>query len=198
MTALMFYIFQSFSIIGLAGLFLSFWIISNNLIILIKRLKNYSTGMIVSHLGVGILIIGITASSVWQEENVSLMKIENEAKIKKYNIVFKKIEEVKEANYVAIRGNFVVYDNEKLVTKLKPENRYYPVTKNFTSEASIHTNIFRDLYIVMGEGNLKDGWIVRIYYNPLVIWIWIGALIIFLGGLISLNNNIKKIKLLHQ
>ena len=82
-----------------------------------------------------------------------------------------------------------------IVAKLKPENRFYPITNNFTTEASIHTNLIRDLYIVLGEGNLKDGWIVRIYYNPLVIWIWIGALIIFLGGIISTINNLRKIKI---
>ena len=48
--------------------------------------------------------------------------------------------------------------------------------------------------MVLGEGNLNDGWIIRIYYNPLVIWIWIGALTIFLGGLISMNNNLKKLQ----
>jgi len=51
------------------------------------------------------------------------------------------------------------------------------------------------LYIVLGEGNLKDGWIVRIYLNPLVVWIWIGTLVIFIGGIVSMTNNIKKIQL---
>ena len=83
---------------------------------------------------------------------------------------------------------------KNIITKLEPENRYYPITNNFTTEASIHTNLFRDLYIVLGDGNLDNGWTVRIYYNPLVIWIWIGAAIIFLGGIISLQNNIKKLK----
>ena len=94
-----------------------------------------------------------------------------------------------------MQGNFLVYDKKKnIITKLKPENRFYPVTNNFTTEASIHTNLFRDLYIVLGEGNLNDGWVVRIYYNPLVVWIWIGALTIFLGGIVSMTNDLKKIK----
>jgi len=46
----------------------------------------------------------------------------------------------------------------------------------------------------LGEGSFDKGWAVRIYYNPLVIWIWIGALTIFLGGALSVNNNLKKIK----
>ena len=151
--------------------------------------------MIIAHLGVGLLILGITGSSVWQEEKITRMKLEDVTKIEKYNIFLKKIDEIKESNYVALQGNFLVYDEKKnIIAKLKPENRFYPVTNNFTTEASIHTNLFRDLYIVLGEGNLNDGWVVRIYYNPLVVWIWIGALTIFLGGIVSMTNDLKKIK----
>ena len=152
--------------------------------------------MIVAHLGIGLLILGITGSSVWQKEKISIMKIDSESKIEKYNVVFEQINEIRGANYVALQGNFLIYDEEKnIIAKLKPENRFYPVTNNFTTEVSIHTNLFRDLYIVLGEGNSNDGWVVRIYYNPLVIWIRIGALVIFLGGIASINTNLKKIKI---
>jgi len=196
LTIFIFSIYQSYSIIGIAGIILSFWIISNNIIILMKY-KNYSIGMIVAHLGVGLLVLGITGSSIWQKEKIITMQIDSETEIEKYTIVFQKIDEIRGTNYVALQGNFLIYDKEKnIIVKLKPENRFYPVTKNFTTEASIHTNLVRDLYIVLGEGNLKDGWVVRIYYNPLVIWIWIGALVIFLGGIVSININLKKIKFL--
>ena len=195
MTLFIFSIYQSYSAVGIAGVILSFWIISNNLVILFKKNTNLSSGMIVAHLGIGLLILGITGSSIWQEEKIIRMKIDSEAKIKKYNIIFKKIDEIVGPNYVALQGNFWVYDKKKnIIAKLKPENRFYPITNNFTTEASIHTNLFRDLYIVLGEGNLNDGWVVRIYYNPLVIWIWIGALVIFLGGIISITSNLKKLK----
>ena len=122
------------------------------------------------------------------------MKVNSEVKIKNYNIIFDNIEEIKGINYIAIRGNFLVHnDKKKIITKLNPENRFYPITNIFTTEASIHTNLSRDLYIVLGEGNINDGWVVRIYYNPLVIWIWIGSLLIFFGGIISLNINLKKL-----
>jgi len=199
MTILIFSIYRSYTLIGIVGIILSFWIISNNLIILIRKNKKYSIGMIIAHLGVGFLILGITGSSVWQEERITRMKFSEETKIKEHKIVFEKIDEIKGANYIALQGNFLVYDeNGNIFTKLKPENRFYPVTSNFTTEASIHTNLFRDLYIVLGEGNLNEGWVVRIYYNPLVVWIWIGALVIFLGGLVSINANVKKLKILEQ
>ena len=195
MTLLTFSIYQTYSLVGVIGIILSFWIISNNLVLLLKKKAGHSGGMILAHLGIGLLILGITGSSVWQEEKIIRMAINSETKIKEYNIIFKEISEIKGPNYIALRGNFLVYDDSKnIVTKLKPENRFYPVKNNFTTEASIHTNLFRDLYIVLGEGNFKDGWVVKIYYNPLVVWIWIGALVIFLGGIVSTAKNLKKLK----
>tara|TARA_Y100000590_G_scaffold292667_1_gene329497 strand:+ start:1035 stop:2912 length:1878 start_codon:yes stop_codon:yes gene_type:complete len=196
MTFFIFLFYQSYTVIGIAGILLSFWIISNNFMMLIKKIKKYSISMIISHLGVGLLILGITGSSVWQKEKIIKMKINEEIKIEKYNIVFNKINEISGPNYIAIQGDFLVYDKKrKIITTLKPENRFYPIENNFTTEASIHTNLFRDLYIVLGEGNLDDGWVVRIYHNPLVIWIWIGALVIFLGGITSTNLSMRKIKI---
>ena len=194
-TIIIFLIYNSYSLIGLIGIALAFWIIFNNLIILIKKINNLSIGMTIAHLGVGFLILGIASSSIWQKEIITKMRINDETKIEKYNIIFDKVNEINGPNYLAIQGNFLIYDqNKKIVTKLNPENRYYPITNIFTTEASIHTNLVRDLYIVIGKGNKNEGWIVRIYHNPLVVWIWIGALTIFFGGLISINTNLKKIK----
>ena len=194
-TIFIFLFYQTYSLIGVVGILLAFWIISNNVIIFLKKKENLSNGMVMAHLGIGLLILGITGSSVWQEEKITRMKVGNETNIRDYNIILKEINEIKGPNYLTLQGNFFVYNKKKnIITKLKPENRFYPITNNFTTEASIHTNLLRDLYIVLGEGNVNDGWVVRIYYNPLVVWIWIGALTIFLGGIVSMNSNLKKLK----
>ena len=194
-TIFIFLFYQSYTLIGIVGITLAFWIISNNLIFLFRKRNVHSRGMIIAHLGIGLLILGITGSSVWQEEKITQMKINAEIKIKKYDIIFKEINEISGKNYIGLQGNFLVYDRRKnIITKLKPENRFYPITGNFTTEASIHTNLLRDLYIVLGKGNRNDGWVVRIYYNPLVIWIWIGAIAIFLGGIISTTTNLKTLR----
>jgi cytochrome c-type biogenesis protein CcmF len=199
MSSFIFLIYRSYSIIGILGIIIGFWIISNNIIILIKKDKTLSLGMVVAHLGIGLIILGVTGSSIWQQEKIINMNIKNEVKIEKYNIIFEKINEVMSENYIALQGDFVVYDDKKnIVTKLKPENRFYPITNIFTSEVSIHTNLIRDLYIVLGKGNSKDGWTVKIYYNPLVIWIWIGALFVFFGGIISTKNNLKNQKIIYK
>ena len=177
------------------GLIIGFWIIFNNLIPIILKKKLKVNGRIVAHIGVGLLILGVTGSSVWQKEKIIRMGINDEVQINKYNITFNKIEEIKEANYLALEGTFSVYDqNKKLITILKPQNRFYPITQNFTTEASIHSNIYRDLYMVLGQGNENDGWIIRVYHNPLVMWIWIGSFVMFVGGIISMMLNFRVIK----
>ena len=208
-TTLFFIFYKSFSLLGAVGIFLSSWIITNNLILLVKKLVltlkinikiqsnilKHSAGMIIAHIGVGFLILGITGSSIWQKEKVIRMNLGDEVKIKQYKFVFKGLNEIKGPNYLALRGDFIVYDKKQtIVAAMYPENRFYPITNNFTTEVSINTNLMRDLYIVLGEGNKKNGWIIRIYHNPLVIWIWIGSLTIFLGGLTSMLNNSKKLK----
>jgi len=195
-TIIIFSVYQPYSFIGMMGIILAFWIISNNAILLIKKNKNYSFGMLIAHLGIGLLILGVTGSSNWQEEKIVRLKIDTSTQINKYNIFFKEINEIRGPNYLAIKAKFSVFDkNNNFITNLKPENRYYPISNIFTTEASIHTNLSRDLYIVLGEGNLNDGWVVKVYHNPLVIWIWIGAFIVFMGGIISISNNIRKIKI---
>ncbi len=188
------WIYQSYNPLGIIGIILSCWIISN-IIFTQNNIPKFSKSMVMAHLGIGLLILGITGSSVWQKEKILRMKVNDEIIIHNYNIIFKEIKEVVEKNYIALQGNFWVYNKKNnIITKLHPENRFYPVTNNSTTEASIHTNLLRDLYIVLGDGNQKDGWVVRVYYNPLVVWIWIGAFVIFLGGLFSININLKILK----
>ena len=204
-TIIFFSFYRTFNLFGLVGIVLSSWIINNVLVTLFVGIKKESgkkkfspvnffkqfNSMIIAHLGVGLLILGITGSSIWQEENITRMKVNDETIIKNYNIVFKEINELAGPNYYALEGSFWVYNQKnKIITVLKPENRIYPVTNNTSSEVSIHTNLLRDLYIVLGEGDINEGWVVRIYYNPLVAWIWIGVLIIVIGGLLALKNNL--------
>jgi len=193
-TTIFLWIYQSYNPLGLIGIFLACWVISN-IVFKQNNIPKFSKSMVMAHIGISLLILGVTGSSVWQKEKIIRMKVNDEAIIHNYNIIFKEIREVVGKNYIALQGNFWIYNNKKsIITKLNPENRFYPVTNNSTTEASIHTNLLRDLYIVLGDGNEKDGWVVRVYYNPLVVWIWIGAFVIFLGGLFSINTNLKIVK----
>ena len=208
-TGIFLWFHNSYTIIGLTGILMAFWIISNIIVGQFQQLKKkyitekssintipvFSSAMTLSHLGIGLLILGITGSSVWQKEKIVKMKLNDEVTIHNYTIIFKEVNKIAGPNYFALQGNFWIYNEKKeIITELKPENRFYPVAQNSTTEAAIHTNFLRDLYIVLGEGDKTNGWIVRIYYNPLIIWIWIGAATIFIGGLFSIKHNIRIVK----
>ena len=140
------------------------------------------------------MILGITGSTIWQEEKIMKMKLNSETYINNYKLEFREIKKIQGANFDALEGSFYIYKNNEFITTLNPQNRIYKVTKTVTSEVSIHTNLLRDLYLVLGEGDVNEGWTVRAYYNPLVIWIWIGVAIIFLGGLIALKRDMSIFK----
>ena len=128
------------------------------------------------------------------------MKVSDQINIKDYRIVFTDINKKTGQNYISIQGQFTIYNqNNDIIKILEPENRFYITTNNSTNEVSIHSNLIRDLYIVMGDDDkLGYGRTVRVYYNPLVLWIWIGSFLIFLGGLIALKNNLKILRTNYQ
>ena len=76
----------------------------------------------------------------------------------------------------------------RLVAKLNPEKRYYPVAKMPTTEAAIDYRFLRDVYVVLGDPETDGGWVVRTYIKPLANWIWAGALMMAFGGFLSLTD----------
>jgi cytochrome c-type biogenesis protein CcmF len=74
------------------------------------------------------------------------------------------------------------------VTVLHPERRYFPLQKQTTGETAIHTNLLADLYVALGDTDTKGDWTIRVYWKPLVPWIWLGAVIMAFGGLVSLSD----------
>ena len=72
---------------------------------------------------------------------------------------------------------------------MTPEKRLYPVANMPTTEAAIHTRWLADLYAVIGDKEERgEGWTVRIYYEPLVPFLWLGSLVMMLGGIVSLSD----------
>ena len=184
---------------GFIGISLTSWIISNIILkIFISKSKTKNKflinfdSMTIAHLGFSLLILGITGSSIWQKENITKMKLNEITYIDKYKIKLIEINEFAELNYMALEASFLIYDKKNnIVTKLKPQKRIYLTTKSKTSEVAIHTNLQRDLYIALGDDISLKSVVVKIYYNPLVIWIWIGALFIFIGGILALYRNLN-------
>jgi cytochrome c-type biogenesis protein CcmF len=156
-----------------------------------QGLPRSAYAMTMAHVGLGVLVAGITASSAWQSEAILVMKPGDRAEVAGYQFTLARIDELPGPNYVAKRATFDVTRGGAPVARVVPEKRFYPVEQQATSEAGIDTGLWRDLYVVLGdpvEGGEAAAHTVRIYHNPLVIWIWGGVMIMGLAGVLSLSD----------
>jgi cytochrome c-type biogenesis protein CcmF len=155
----------------------------------VRGLPRSAWGMTVAHLGVAVVAAGVTASA-WQSERVERMRPGDTIEIAGYEITFEGTTAVEGPNYSAERGRFTVTRDGAFVAVMQPEKRFYPVQRMPITNAAIRTNLLADLYAVIADPvqGERGAWIVRLYHNPLVPWIWIGALIMALGGVVSITD----------
>ena len=91
-------------------------------------------------------------------------------------------------NWRAEQATVTIRSGDRVIATVHPEKRFYPVQAMPTTEAAIHTRWVIDHYVVLGDPDGKGAWTMRIYHEPLVPWIWIGAAIMAAGGLLSLSD----------
>jgi cytochrome c-type biogenesis protein CcmF len=145
-------------------------------------------GMTVAHFGLAITVAGVTGAALWQVESIQIMKPGETVNVSGYEFTLDDARQIRGPNYAAERGFFTVKTGGEELIKLEPERRRYLVSGQETTEAAIFTTAMYDLYVVLGEANGEGGWTIRLYYKPLVPWLWIGSLIMVLGGVVSLTD----------
>ena len=145
-------------------------------------------GMTVAHAGVGIVVAGVTASSAWQTERIQLVKPGDAVEVAGYTLTFRGVSETAGPNYRAVTGRFDLERGGRVLAALRPEKRDYPAERSQTTEAAIHTTWLADIYAVLGERTSTGAWTARLYHNPLVPWIWVGAIVMAAGGAVSLTD----------
>jgi cytochrome c-type biogenesis protein CcmF len=141
-----------------------------------------------AHAGLGFAVIGIVATTAWRSEQILALKPGDSAEIAGYTLGFKGVAPRQGPNYRERVAVFTVTRGGKAVTELTPSKRDFTVEQTGTTEAGIHASWRGDLYAVLGD-ELKDGaYAIRLYFNPLVRLIWLGALVMFVGGAVSLSD----------
>jgi cytochrome c-type biogenesis protein CcmF len=142
-------------------------------------------GMSVAHIGLAISVVGIGFVSSFESEQDLAMRPGDTASLAGYTLTFRGVTEVPGPNFSAVVADLSVSRNGKNVDTLNPEKRVYHASRKQMTESAIRYSITGDLYAALGEP-LKDGaWSVRLYHKPLVIWIWLGALVMASGAAIS-------------
>ncbi len=185
------------------GISLSCWVISTMSLEFIGKFQHSKSywerltklsfsyyGMILAHLGIVVVAIGITLVSVYSQERDMRMEKGDKVELAGYIFEFRGTKIVKGANYSADQGTLLVTKDGELIAELNPEKRRYTVKRSMMTEADIDPNLWRDLYVALGEPLDKEGnaWAVRIQYKPFVRWLWLGGLLMTLGGLLTVAD----------
>jgi cytochrome c-type biogenesis protein CcmF len=146
-------------------------------------------GQHLAHFGLAVVVLGITGVKSYEVERDVRMHVGDVVTIAPYTFHLMEFHEVEGPNYKAIRADVQVEKDGRSVGLLQPEKRRYyssampmPMT-----EAAIDSNWVRDLYVSLGDAlnDARTEWSVRVYYKPFVPWLWCGALLMALGGLLA-------------
>ena len=138
----------------------------------------------IAHFGFSIFILSILFNGVLAKEYSSNMKVGDERKFMNKIIKFENLKITQELNYQSLIGEFNISDDRGNLN-LKPEIRIYNQPKTLTSEADIISTIYSDNFLVFNVLKNDGYYNVRYQHKPLMIWIWLSVILIFVGGILG-------------
>ena len=154
----------------------------------LTRLPRADWGKATAHAGLGITFMGVAGLMAWDSEDIRVAQIGETFETSGYEITLKDVVREQGPNYLSTVGIMDVRRGGELIATLRPEKRVYPVQAMPTTEAAIHYNFWRDIYLVIGDPQEGGGWAVRTFIKPFANWIWAGSILMALGGLLSLSD----------
>ncbi|MAU45212.1 MAG: heme lyase NrfEFG subunit NrfE [Yangia sp.] len=188
------------SLMGPIGLALGTWLVAGSVTDILSRIgqpRDYRRllrlpradwGKAVAHAGLGVCMAGIAGLMAWQQEDIRVAQLGEPFTVGAYEIELQDVQRVQGPNYFSTMGEVAVREDGREIAHLYPEKRDYPVAKMPTTEAAIDYRFLRDVYVVIGDQQTAGGWTMRVYIKPLANWIWGGAILMALGGLLSLSD----------
>lgn len=152
------------------------------------RLPRADWGKAVAHIGMGVTVFAVAAMMAWVTEDIRVVRLGETYDLGKYQVTLVDVHQEQGPNYTSEMAELRVTLNGAEVAVMRPEKRFYPVAGMPTTEAAIDQGLFRDLYLVIGDPQEGGGFAVRGYIKPFANWLWMGTLLMALGGLISLSD----------
>jgi cytochrome c-type biogenesis protein CcmF len=180
------------SLISTVGIVVALWLAGSSLIEPVSRwrkghsLSASTLGMCVAHFGLALFIIGATTVESYKQETDLSLRPGESAEVSGYQFTLQGLREVAGPNYDAIESEVTITREGRQIAVLHPQKRTYRVQTNPMTEAGIEVGWNRDLFVAMGEPLGDGAWSFRLQYKPMVRFIWLGAVILALGGLIAI------------
>jgi cytochrome c-type biogenesis protein CcmF len=154
----------------------------------LRRLPRADWGRATAHAGLGAVIFAVAAMHAWKVEVIRVAQLGESFALGAYEVTLVEVHDAAGPNYRSTLAEMRVTKGGAEVAVMYPEKRVYPVQAMPTTEAAIHQTLTRDLYLVIGDAQEGGGWAVRGYIEPFASWLWIGAGMMALGGLLSLSD----------
>ncbi len=176
------------------ALMLAAWIVVTHANDIWKRVRARSSmplsyaGMTIAHLGFAMSVIGVAVTSTQSVEADRRMAPGDQTELGTAAVQFVGMQQVRGPNYVADQGNFIVTPAGGSPYSLKPEKRRYLARGSIMTEAAINPGFMSDTYISLGEPLGDGAWAVRLHFKPLVRWVWLGCLLMALGGVMAVAD----------
>ena len=157
-----------------------------------KGLPRGAWGTTLGHLGLGLFVLGACVETGWKLENAQVLGAGDRLTVGEYQLTLDRAGVVEGPNYIAERGILTARKDGRVVCTVRPERRFFPAGRQTTTEVGLCFEGMSDLYVVFGERRAteagKPGWVVRSFWNPWARLIFLGPLLMALGGLVSLSD----------
>ncbi len=151
-------------------------------------------GMQLAHLGLAVCALGVVLTSVGSYERDLRMAPGDSVELGGYRFVFDGARHYQGPNFTSDKGTVRVLEGDQQIAVLHPEKRLYTVQNSVMTEAGIDAGFTRDLFVALGEPLENGAWAVRVHIKPFVRWIWLGALLMGLGGLLAASDKRYRLK----
>jgi cytochrome c-type biogenesis protein CcmF len=184
----------AFGVLAVVGCIAAAWIIAVSLLQPIRswrngvRLTPSVLGMSIAHFGVGLFVLGVTMVNTFGLETDRALSPGQSIEVGKYQYEMRELRDVEGPNYIAREAVIEVRRNGEFVAELRPQKRKYLVQTSPMTEAGIDAGLSRDLFVALGDQIGQDTWSVRVQYKPMIRFIWLGCLVMALGGLIASSD----------
>ena len=153
-----------------------------------RGLPRSAWGTALAHFGLGVSLLGIVCETQWGAERIASVKPGQTLELRGYELRFDGLDERQGPNYRELAGRFTVRRDGETIAVMEPAKRSFPARENATTEAALMTRGFSQLYLSLGDPGGDGAINVRLYHKPLVLLIWLGAVVMALGGALSLSD----------
>ena len=142
-------------------------------------------GMCLAHVGIAVFVFGVLMTESTSIEKDVAAKPGQSFEVRGYQFRFEGVQIVPGPNYRAERGTVVISRGDRQITTMHPEKRAYASGGSIMTESAIDGSLLRDLYVALGESlGADDSWALRLYVKPFIRWIWLGSMLMALGGFV--------------